>query len=243
MMLLEPLFVLGAALWLWRSVLPRVRAVNAWLRRWRAAAGGAAIALAASASLLGLARPGAAESLPPFPGERIRTHLVIPPYAFSDQAGQAFSLADLRGRVVLVTGVYAACSTSCPLILKQTRELLESLPAPTRARVCVVALSLNPEYENTAIMAGIAAGYGFQHPEFRYASGELATMHAALERLQFSRVRNAQTGVIEHTNLLLLVDAHGEIAYRFNADLKHAAWVRDAVLALAAEASAENPLR
>jgi len=70
----------------------------------------------------------------------------------------------------------------------------------------VLALSLNPEYDTRELMAAVAAGYGFIHPEFRYLNGAPAAMHEVLERLQFARVKNPQTGVIEHANLLLLID-------------------------------------
>ncbi len=241
MMLLEPLFVLGAAVLLWRKALPEWCRPRAWAGHWRSAMAGAAVAVTASASLLAFAGPEARAELPPFPGERIRTALAIPAYAFIDQEGRTFSLEDLRGRVVLVTGVYAACATSCPQILVDTRRLLEELPPAVRERVSVVALSLNPEYENTEIMAGMARAYGFEYPEFRYVSGEVPMMREALERLQFARVRNRDTGIIEHANLLLVIDPAGTIAYRFNADLRHAGWVREALQTLAVEAGTNAP--
>ena len=231
MMAFEPLFVVGVALVLWRRALATMRACL----RWRAALAGVAAAAMAIALLLVFARPAAVDALPPFPGERIRTALVPPEFSATDQTGAEFSLPALRGRVVLMTGVYAMCSTSCPEILIETRKLLDALPAEVRAKVSVVALSLNPEYETTELMAALAAGYGFQHPEFRYVNGAPARMHRVLEELQFARVRNAQTGLIEHANLLMLVDADGRIAYRFNLNPRHAAWLREAVLALAGE--------
>ena len=236
MMLLEPLFVVGAAVLLWRRVL----AAERWLPRWRAALCGATVAAGAVASLAAIGLRGAADApLPPFPGERIRTRIAPPAFSFVDQLGQPCSLDQLRGRVVLVTGVYAMCSTTCPQILVETRKLLDTLPAEARARLSVVALSLNPEYETTELMAGLAAGYGFTHPEFRYLNGEPARMHAVLEQLQFARVRDPATGRIDHANLFILIDAHGEIAYRFNLDPRHNAWLREAVLALTAEAAAK----
>lgn len=234
MMLLEPLFVVAVTVLLWRRAL----AAQRWARSWRAALAGAGVAVAAMGSVLVLASGNAAgEVLPPFPGERIRTRLVPPEFRLVDQAGAPCTLAELRGRIVLVTGIYAQCSTACPPLLLETRKLLDSLPAAARARVSVLALSLNPEYDTQAQMAAVAAGYGFAHPEFRYLNGAPATMHAVLDRLQFSRVKNPQTGAIDHANLLLLLDAEGTIAYRFNLNPRHQAWLRAAILELAAEAS------
>jgi protein SCO1/2 len=139
--------------------------------------------------------------------------------------------------VVLITGIYAMCSTTCPQILIETKKLIESLPAAARDRLSVVALSLNPEYETTDLMAALASGYGFKHPEFRYLNGEPDLMHRVLEQLQFARVRNAETGLIDHANLFILLDAQGRIAYRFNLNPRHQVWLREGILSLVTEAA------
>jgi cytochrome oxidase Cu insertion factor (SCO1/SenC/PrrC family) len=86
-------------------------------------------------------------------------------------------------------------------------------------------------------MAAMAAAYGFKHPEFRYLNGEPAFMHGLLEELQFARVRNPDTGVIDHANLLILLDGRGRIAYRFNLNPRHQAWLREGIIGLSAEAA------
>ena len=237
MMLLEPLFVVGVAALLWRRAL----ASRPWRASWRSAVAGMGLATLAVGSVLALGRgDGGTAELPPFPGERIRTQLAPPDFRFRDQNGLECSLADLRGRVVLITGVYAQCSVTCPQILIETRALLDTLPPAVRSRVSVVALSLNPEYDTTELMAAVASGYGFRHPEFRYLNGDPARLLPVLEHLQFSRVRNPATGVIEHANLFLVVDAAGRIAYRFNLNPRHQAWLREALVSLAAEAARER---
>jgi protein SCO1/2 len=232
LMLVEPLFVVAVAALLWRRVLSSQR----WLSAWRSALAGLGVAAVAVGSVLAFGGAGAdADVLPPFPGERIRTRLAAPAFSLVDQNGQPCSLADLRGRVVVVTGIYGTCGTSCPQILIETRKLLDSLPVATRSRVSVVALSLNPEYDTSELMLAVSSGYGFTHPEFRYLNGAPAVMHPLLERLQFARVKHPVTGVIEHANLFQVIDPEGLIAYRFNLNPRHQAWLRAALVSLAAE--------
>ena len=231
LMVLEPLFIVGVAWLLWRRAL----AAGRWMQAWRSALAGFGVAAVAVGSVFVFGAGVAADELPPFPGERIRTRLAAPAFQLVDQNGAACSLADLRGRVVVLTGIYGTCATSCPQILIETRKLLDSLPAAARARISVVALSLNPEYDTAELMRAVAAGYGFTHPEFRYMNGPPAVMHPLLERLQFARVKNPVTGVIEHANLFQVIDPAGLIAYRFNLNPRHQAWLRAALLALAAE--------
>ena len=238
-MLVEPAFVVTVTLFLWRRGLRPLRSFHGWLRHIRSIAAGVVAAGAAMTALYAYGRPGADADAPlPFPGERIRTHLAPPTFRFVDQRGLPFSLEELRGRVVLVTGIYAMCSTSCPEILQETKTLLASLTPAVRSRVSVVAVSLNPEEDSPDLMLRLTEGYGFQYPEFRYLNGAPAGMHETLTQLGFARVKNSRTGVIDHANLFLLLDARGEIAYRFTLDPRHRSWLRDALNALASEAAA-----
>lgn len=238
-MLVEPAFVVLVAAFLWRRALRPLRTLAGWARHGSAAILGVFGATVAIGGLYAYGRPAAiAATELPFPGERIRTHLAAPAFSFVDQKGQPFSLEQLRGRVVLVTGIYAMCSTACPEILRETKTLVESLAPDVRERISVAALSLNPEADTTELMERVTEAYGFRYPEFRYLNGETAGMHETLTRLGFARVKNPRTGAIDHANLFLLVDARGEIAYRFTLDARHRGWMREALIALSNEAVA-----
>jgi cytochrome oxidase Cu insertion factor (SCO1/SenC/PrrC family) len=234
-MLLEPLFIVAVAIVLWRRTVATLRHVATW-RAHASSAVAAATAIAASiAGLVAYARVDAAraEALPPFPGEAIRVALPLPDVPLVDQKGATFRFGDLRGQVVLVTGVYAACSTACPAIFEEVHQLLGEFTPAERASLRVVALSLNPEYETRELMDGVATARGFTHPEFRYVNGETpAAMLDLLSHLQFARVRNPDTGLIDHVNLFLVVDRAGRIAYRFNLDPRHRPWLRAALRSL-----------
>jgi len=237
-MMFEPVFVVGVAGLLWRQKFAQLRRLAVW-RRHRAAAISALVLVAGGAGgLVFYAQADAARALilPPFPGESIRVHLALPDIPLVDQKGAAFRFADLRGRVVLVTGVYAACTTSCPQIFLELHKILGELPAAERAKLSIVALSLNPEYETTDLMDAVATARGLTHPEFRYVNGrDPAAMHGLLTDLQFSAVRDPQTGIIDHANLFLLVDRTNHIAYRFSLDPRQRAWLRAGLRALLQE--------
>lgn len=240
-MMLEPVFVCGVGALLWRSGLARMPAPGAWRQHRGAIAAALALSAVAAAALVGYARwdTARAGALPPFPGERIRVQLALPDALLADQRGETFRFADLRGRVTIVTGIYAACTTSCPEVLRELHALLAELDPAERAGLGVVALSLNPEYETAEMMDAFAEARGFSHPEFRYVNGrDPAEMHGLLTRLQFAASRNPATGVVEHANLFLLVDRANHIAYRFTLEPRHRAWLRAALRSLLEEPDA-----
>jgi protein SCO1/2 len=243
-MMLEPFFVVAVAACLWREACRPLRHARVWRRHARAAATGLGLVGLCVTGLIAYARVEQARAavVPPFPGEAIRVHLAVPDVPLVDQKGAAFRLADLRGQVVLVTGVYATCSAACPEIFKAVQGLLAGLPPAERGGLRVVALSLNPEYETAELMDAIARGRGFAYPEFRYVNGQRpAEMHDLLTRLQFSATRNPQTGVVDHANLFLLIDRRGDIAYRFTLEPRHQAWLREGLRALLREPHAPPP--
>jgi protein SCO1/2 len=239
-MLLEPLFLASLAVILYRGNLRTLLRPGGIRGQWRAATGGTVVASMAIFGLVGYGKPEP-EAARPFPGERIRTRIEAPEIRLTDHRGKAVDLDDLRGRVVLVTGVYAMCSTSCPEILREVKALTDSLPEAQREHLSVLALSLNPEYDTARLMSAVASGYGFSYPEFRYLNGDPEVLRELLTRLQFSPVRNEETGLIDHANLFLLIDADGRIAYRFNLDPRHRPWLEEATSQLIQEAAARNP--
>ena len=243
-MMLEPVFIVAVAALLWREIFVQLIHVRTWLTHARAAGAGLGVIAVCVAGLVSYARADAARAQvrPPFPGESIRLRLDLPAGPFVDQKGAVFRFADLRGRVVLVTGVYAACTTACPEILLEVKALLNELPPADRDSLDVVALSLSPEYETAELMDAVTQMRGFTYPAFRYVNGhDTAEMHGLLSGLQFAATRNPATGSIEHANLFLLVDRANHIAYRFTLEPRHRAWLRAALQSLLHEPDAVVP--
>ncbi len=237
MMLLEPLFITGMMLLIWRKGLPALFSFSGWFAYRKTVGAGVATAIAALGALYVLGLPGEEpETALPFPGERIRTRLTPPPFALNDQMGNPVVLEDMRGQVVLITGVYGHCTTACPQILIELRTLLDDLPAGVSEQLSVIALSLNPEKDTRELMQAVASAYNFEYPGFRFINGDPEVMRPLLSRYHFSATPNPKTGQIDHANLFILIDAEGYIAYRFNLDPRHAPWLREAVISLTVEA-------
>jgi protein SCO1/2 len=151
-----------------------------------------------------------------------------------------FSLEELKGDVVIVTGIYTLCSNTCPLILVELSELLEELSPEDRKRTHVVAVTLNPENETPATMSNFVAAYGFEYPQFRYLNGDPTYVKELLKKLQLSRTVVPETGLIDHANLFIFIDTEGEIAYRLTLDDRHNTWLRAALKELTSETKSTN---
>jgi protein SCO1/2 len=124
---------------------------------------GAALAIlivgALSFALLGgsskTALPGGAREGAPahgFLGTLALPVKLAPPLALRNYLGQPVTLAQYRGKAVLVTFLYTNCPDVCPLIAANLRVALNEL-GPAAARAQLVAVSVDPRGDTRAAVA------------------------------------------------------------------------------------------
>ena len=200
----------------------------------------ATLTFAAIPVLMSLTPAQAAEGELPFPAERLRTSHTPPAFDLVDQDGSSVSLEALRGRVVLLTGVYASCAFTCPMILGQAKRAVSSLPPEKRGDVTVVAVTLDPKKDTPEILAGMAKAQGVSAPVFRLATGDPEIVEPLLDRMGIERRSDPATGVIDHSNLFLVVDREGKVAYRFTLGDRQERWLETALGLLVAERGGEG---
>jgi protein SCO1 len=75
-----------------------------------------------------------------------------PPLALRNYLGQPVTLAEYRGKAVLVTFLYTNCPDVCPLIAANLRVALNELGA-TASRAQLIAVSVDPRGDTRAAVA------------------------------------------------------------------------------------------
>lgn len=200
-------------------------------------AAAAALVSMALVSLVGLGG-NTAQAAEPFPAQKLRTAKPAPAIALLDQNGDKTELASLKGNVVVVTGIYATCFHTCPLIMGQLKRGLDALTPEERRSVRVVAVTLNPEHDKQPVMLKTAARYQVKAPEYRLLWGEPAEVNATLDALEIARSKNPMSGEIDHANLFIVVDKKGQVAYRLTLGERQERWLVDALKLLIQEPSA-----
>lgn len=186
-------------------------------------------------ALVGMGSEAKADSELPFPGDRIRTSHETPALDLVDHQGKKVSLDELRGRVVVLTGVYASCTFTCPMILGQAKAAIDALGEDERREVTVVAVTMDPNKDTPEILAGMAKAQGVSAPIFRLSTGAPELVEKLLDRMGIERRRDPETGVIDHANLFLVIDRQGRIAYRLTLGERQQRWLIAALKQLIAE--------
>lgn len=236
MFLVQPLILAGLIGLIWRAPLS-----YAW-DQFRGAAMRTSAATLISVTLLALTVPGLVSAGPvsdvsEFPGSRIRTNVPAAPFSLINQESQPIELEEFLGDVVVVTAVFATCGDTCPLILQQIKAAVSELTDSERDDLHVVAITLDPKTDTPAMLSMMAKQHGVEAPLFNTVTGEPDYVNAVLDSYDFRRWRN-EYGVIEHTNLINVIDRTGHVAYRFTLGSLQQAWLTAALREVIAERSA-----
>ncbi|MFT5142380.1 MAG: protein SCO1/2 [Rhodothermales bacterium] len=169
-----------------------------------------------------------------FPGNRIRTAVPAAPFGLINQESDPVALEDFRGDVVLVTAVYGTCEDTCPLIFRQIKSAVALLTEAERRDLHVIAFTLDPETDTPEMLAMMTKVHGVEAPLFNTVTGDPAYVNQVLDRYDFRRWPGAN-GVIEHTNLIQVIDRNGDIAFRFTLGALQESWLTESLRLVLAE--------
>ena len=155
----------------------------------------------ASPAAVAAADAGAAS--PALPGDSLY-HLQA---GFTDLHGQSLQWAQLQGRPQLVSMFYGNCSLMCPLILENAKAVQKQLSPAQRARLGVAMITLDPARDTPAALAEVAER-NRTPADWQYLQPDADDVRAVASVLDV-RYRFREDGSINHTSVLVLLDAQG----------------------------------
>src|SRR6267378_202763 len=79
-----------------------------------------------------------------------------PAFALTSQAGDRVALADLRGKVIAVTFIYATCKDTCPVLTAKMAMIQRKLGADFGPRVRFASITVEPEVDTPAVLKAYA---------------------------------------------------------------------------------------
>jgi len=135
-----------------------------------------------------------------FRGPVMPANFRAPAFSLLDQDGRRASLADYRGRVVIVSFMRAGCHEACPIMTQQIRGALDDLGAS----VPVLAVSVNPAEDTPALARRFVAR---QHMKgrMRFLVGSLGQLRHVWRGYGIQ----PEVGGLHHSAFVFLVDRRG----------------------------------
>jgi len=131
-------------------------------------------------------------------------------YSFLDEAGEVVRLADYRGRPLIISLVFTACSQSCPLIVERLAAAVAvAQDALGPDSFSVVTVGFDSRNDTPARMRAFAHSHGVDLPDWRFLSSDQATVDALIEDLGF--LRFASPRGFDHIAQVSLIDSEGRV--------------------------------
>jgi len=167
----------------------------------------AILAVIAAAMLLAACSPEA----PTFKGADITGASFGRELALADHHGKARTLADFRGKAVVIFFGFTQCPDVCPTALSALAEAMRRL-GPDAARVQVLFVTIDPERDTADLLSRYVPAF---HPSFLGLRGDAeATARVAKEfKVLYQKVpgQTPDTYTMDHSAGLYLFDPQGRL--------------------------------
>lgn len=163
------------------------------------------------AALLALALATAATAADSEPLARIGP---APAFTLTAQDGRRVSLAELRGKVVAVTFIYASCVDTCPLLTAKMVGLQAKLGGDFGPRVAFVSITVDPERDTPDALRRYADRYAAAGPGWWFLTGSPAEITEVTRRYG-AFARKQPRGDVDHTFLTSLIDRQGVLRVQY----------------------------
>lgn len=164
---------------------------------------------ALSALLLGLLLAGCSPQPATYNATDITGATFARDFRLTDHTGQTRTLADYRGKVVMLFFGYTFCPDVCPTTMGEAAAALKLL-GDDAARVQVLFVTLDPERDTQELLSKYVPGFD---PRFVGLRGDRAATDAAVKefRLFASKVGEGPNYTLDHTAGSYLYDTSGRV--------------------------------
>lgn len=131
--------------------------------------------------------------------------------SLSDHLGQQRSIADFKGKVIVVFFGYTSCPDICPTMLARLADVMKAL-ADDALRVQVLFVTVDPERDSAERLTAFVPWF---HPAFLGLRGDLGQTKAVTDEFRVVAIRKSVEGdlgyVIDHSAGAYVFDPAGRL--------------------------------
>lgn len=147
----------------------------------------------------------------PFLGGQVLPLQPAPEIGLRSSTGKLVRLADMRGKIVMVTFVYARCPDICQVIVESMRAAKLDLGA-RGSRVELVAVSVDPEHDTPKLVNEFRRRHRVAD-SLQYVVGSRSRLESVWRDWGVAAQENFDNPeLVEHSGVVWLMDAQGNRA-------------------------------
>jgi protein SCO1 len=174
------------------------------------------------------------------PSSRLAVIQPAPDFTLTTQSGNTIRLADLKGKVLLVSFIFTTCNGSCPATthrLGQVQEALKAQDLWKGGRVHFLSITLDPRRDTSEVLRNYQHLYDADPAHWSFLTGPPEQVEKAVAAWGMW-ARPAANGQLDHPSRVFLVDGRGRVREIYNLNFLKPAWVVDDIRLLLGEGDA-----
>lgn len=130
-----------------------------------------------------------------------------------DQHKRSWSLSEFSGRNLIVTMVYAGCTTACPMLVEDVKRIYSALSAEEQAVTSMVLVTFDTLNDTPENLKAYAESRDMNKENWHFATGEETDVRT-LASLLGVRYRKNPEGGYDHSNVVAVLNPKGELIHR-----------------------------
>lgn len=131
-------------------------------------------------------------------------------FALTDMDGVPRTLADYRGKALMLYFGFVQCPDVCPTALARTVEVLHLIGPEAAKRVQLLFVTVDPERDTPELLRQYMGAFD---PSFVALTGSMEQIRSTADafRVYFKKVPTGSTYTMDHTALTYLFDPQGKV--------------------------------
>ncbi|HEV3256193.1 MAG TPA: SCO family protein [Gemmataceae bacterium] len=150
-----------------------------------------------------------------------------PDFALTTHEGETMRLADLKGKVVLVSFIFTTCNGTCPATTSRMERVQEALKAgglSKDGRVQLLSITLDPQRDTPRALRAYIELYEVDPANWTFLTGSQEEVKKTLAAWGMW-AKPAANGQLDHPSRIFLVDPKGRIREVYSLNFFKPAWV------------------
>jgi protein SCO1 len=131
-----------------------------------------------------------------------------PEFTLTKQDGKRFALKDLRGKVLVITFIYASCTDTCPLLTAKMARMQDRLGSDFGPKVYFLSITVDSDRDTPEVLKRYAEAYKANLAGWAFLTGTPGEIRDVAKRYGIYYKKNTR-GDVDHTFLTSLVDQSG----------------------------------
>lgn len=147
--------------------------------------------------------------------ERLAANEPAPPFSLTDQDGRRASLAQMRGKAVVLTFLFTHCVEACPLLPEILGQALAHLTPTQRAAVNLVGITLDPRRDHPARLKAFMQARGLDPARWTLLTGSVAELSQVVADYGVVARSDPRLEII-HNTVFVLIDPNGRLRVEYH---------------------------